>query len=1368
MGSQRSKEDAVQKISTSVFVTNFLDQLNAKDLWKACKQYGYMVDAFIPNIRSKACKRFGFVCFIKVFDVEHLVNNLCTVWIGRHKIHANVARFQRASLNNSSNQFRYNGENGNNINDVSKDKGIKGSANSYAHVIKGPQLVNMKVESNHALVLDESCLNHQDYSHCLIGKEGCFHRKRVCISTTGTSNNFKSFKLIYQGKAYWVRAKEVPGWVPNFVEQNDEANDSDDETFEGEPNGDHLRNGKDLEGDSEIDVVPDTTPKEESPKTNGGEASVGQNEVRSEDPFNIYDLLNKKKEDNKNGSSATDSLKYPLGFTPREDVEAGVEQSNHRNGSVRESGEGIRSTHEEDEASEAMKSDSKRKSKEDVMESVCSGHFKKSKTPRLGGYILLLMEELVKVGQTMRYNMEGCMKNIEEIIESQGVTNASVGNSGGILCVWDSNSFKKFNATVSDYFVMIRGKVIIMGDFNEVHNKTERFGSVFNVQGANAFNLFISSAGLEEVPLGNCSFTWCHKSATKMSKLDHFLISKSLMSSCPNILVITLDRYLFNHRPILLRKSKYDNGPIPFRFFHYWFEVDGFEKLVEEIWTETPVDVSNAMLNLKKKLKYLKKKIRAWNNDMRKSSKNSILTFKVELSKLDVVIDKGEGNVDVINKRMNVVKSIQELEKLKLMEAAQKAKIKWAIEGDENSKYYHGILNKKRNQLSIRGVLVDGIWIDTPALVKNEFLSHSKNRFEKLQEARLNLNMDFPYNLTSIQQSDLETEVAKEEIKRAVWDCGVDKSSGPDGFTFDFYHHFWKLIENDVVDAVEYFFQHGSIPKGCNSSFIALIPKTRDANMAKDFRPISLIGSLYKIIAKILADRLVVVLGDIINKVQSDFVADRQILDGPFILNELFQWCKSKKKHSLIFKVDFKKAYDSVRWDYLDDVLKKFGFGDMWCGWIQGCLRSSWGSVIVNGSPMKEFQFFKGLKQSDPLSPFLFILIMESLHISFQRLVDAGSKVGGLMSRIQSWNEIVNSMVVRLSKWKMKTLPIGGRLTLLKSVLWSMPIYHMSIFKVPMKLSCSNGYGGSLLKVYRYGQGLSKRFMVMMGKLVRNLKVLIHLYGSTLFMRWSCLRSEALESCKSIDVATKLAHTIIDYSFRRVPRGGVEQTQFADLLIKVEGVSFVNMNDRWVWPLEGFGDFSVASVRKLTDDKRLPKVSSKTRWIKAVPIKVNVHAWKVRLDCLPTRINISRKGMDIESILCLICHNAGESLRHLFFNCHVAREIFRKITCWWDVSYTEVSSYEEWLAWILNLRLSVKHKRLLEGVSAVENMYWPILERRWNARLLGIDHKAIHLLFSMRRTSKRTSSKHILSLKHDNKILSKELRKRDVVMLKTT
>ncbi|GKC47229.1 RNA-directed DNA polymerase, eukaryota, partial [Tanacetum coccineum] len=200
----------------------------------------------------------------------------------------------------------------------------------------------------------------------------------------------------------------------------------------------------------------------------------------------------------------------------------------------------------------------------------------------------------------------------------------------------------------------------------------------------------------------------------------------------------------------------------------------------------------------------------------------------------------------------------------------------------------------------------------------------------------------------------LECEVTLQELKTAVWDCGMDKSPGPDGFTFGFYRHFWSTIEEDVFGAVKHFCTHGDIPKGCNSSFVALISKVPDANLVNDFRPISLIRSIYKVIAKILANRLVGVLGIIVNEVQSAFIEGRQILDGPFILNEVMQWCKIKKKQSLVFKVDFEKAYDSVRWDFLDDVLKKFGFGNKWCNWIQECLRSSRVSILVNSSPTEE------------------------------------------------------------------------------------------------------------------------------------------------------------------------------------------------------------------------------------------------------------------------------------------------------------------------------------------------------------------------------------------------------------------------------
>ncbi|GJZ98003.1 RNA-directed DNA polymerase, eukaryota [Tanacetum coccineum] len=200
----------------------------------------------------------------------------------------------------------------------------------------------------------------------------------------------------------------------------------------------------------------------------------------------------------------------------------------------------------------------------------------------------------------------------------------------------------------------------------------------------------------------------------------------------------------------------------------------------------------------------------------------------------------------------------------------------------------------------------------------------------------------------------------------------------------------------------------------------------------------------------------------------------------------------------------------------------------------------------------------------------------------------------------------------------------------------------------------------------------------------------------------------------------------LSYSFRRDPRGGVEQDQYGELMAKVEGTVLVNRRDRWVWSLEGSGDFSVASVRKKIDEHMLSAVASRTRWIKAVPIKVNILAWKIKLDYLPSRLNISRRGMDIESILCPTCGRAVESTRHIFFTCQIARDVLHKISCWWDVMYVEVSSYEEWLEWISNLRLTIKHKNLFEGVCYV--MWWHIWSFR-NKSIFGSESPSKAVIF---------------------------------------
>ena len=179
-----------------------------------------------------------------------------------------------------------------------------------------------------------------------------------------------------------------------------------------------------------------------------------------------------------------------------------------------------------------------------------------------------------------------------------------------------------------------------------------------------------------------------------------------------------------------------------------------------------------------------------------------------------------------------------------------------------------------------------------------------------------------------------------------------------------------------------------------NTTFIVLVQKQIEAKDLKDFRPISLVNSLYKLISKALANRLKKVMSCLVNKAQIAFVEGRQILDASLIANEIIDSMVKEKETGILCKLDIKKAYDQISWNFLFTVLQQMGFGIKWISWIKWCITTVSFTVLLNGSPAGFFRSLRGLRQGDPLSPYLFVLGMEVFSILVEKAFARGFMSG--------------------------------------------------------------------------------------------------------------------------------------------------------------------------------------------------------------------------------------------------------------------------------------------------------------------------------------------------------------------------------------
>jgi hypothetical protein len=328
--------------------------------------------------------------------------------------------------------------------------------------------------------------------------------------------------------------------------------------------------------------------------------------------------------------------------------------------------------------------------------------------------------------------------------------------------------------------------------------------------------------------------------------------------------------------------------------------------------------------------------------------------------------------------------------------------VKYIQEGGDNTKYFHLIANGKHRKKKIfqleqdEGTIIgeENLKVFISEYYKGLFGAPPQNHFTLLED-RID---DIP-QLSSDEKNLLSADFTEIEVKEAVMQMKKNKAPGPDGFPAEFYQVFWDTIKDDMM-AMFYQLQTRDLPLfRLNFGIITLLPKKEDASRIEQFGPICLLNVSFKIFTKVGANRITGMAQKIIKPTQTAFIPGRNILEGVVVLHETIHELHSKKLDGVLFKIDFEKAYDKVKWPFLHQVLRIKSFPVKWCDWITKFTQGCSVGIKVNDDVGHYFQTLKGLCQGNPLSPMLFNIVADMLAIIINRAKDDG-QVGGLIPHL--------------------------------------------------------------------------------------------------------------------------------------------------------------------------------------------------------------------------------------------------------------------------------------------------------------------------------------------------------------------------------